>query len=182
MHERSTTFNMTLSVLTAPSALPEGRSSPKVYLGGSIDLGAAPNWQADVIAALEGEDVIVLNPRRPDWNPDWAPEASEPHFRQQVEWELAALEGADVIILHLAAETKSPISLLELGLHASSGKLLVHCAEGYWRKGNVDITADRYGVERVDTIGELIAAVRRRIQKVMTGQQAQAANRKPPSE
>ena len=72
-------------------------------------------------------------------------------------------------ILHLAAETRSPISLLELGLHASSGKLLVHCAEGYWRKGNVDITADRYGVERVDTISELIAAVKRRIEKLTMG-------------
>lgn len=163
---------MTLSVLTAPSSLPEKRSCPKVYLGGSIDMGAAPDWQADVIAALGDEDVIVLNPRRPDWNPNWAPEASEPHFRQQVEWELAALEEADVIILYLAAGTKSPISLLELGLHATSGKLLVHCAEGYWRKGNVDITADKYGVERVDSVSELIAAVRRRIEKPIMGQQA----------
>jgi hypothetical protein len=143
-----------------------------VYLGGSIDMGAAPNWQADVIAALGDEDVIVLNPRRADWNPDWAPEASEPHFRQQVEWELAALDKADIIILHLAAETRSPISLLELGLYATSGKLLIHCAEGYWRKGNVDITADRYGVELVDTISELIAALRYRIEKFEAGERA----------
>lgn len=157
---------MTLSIVTAPAPLPEELSRPKVYLGGSIDMGGAPDWQADVIAALEGDDVIVLNPRRPDWNTDWAPEASEPHFRQQVEWELAALEAADVILLHLAADTKSPISLLELGLHAGSGKLIVHCAEGYWRKGNVDITAERYGMERVDAIDELIPAVRRRIAKI----------------
>ena len=33
----------------------------------------------------------------------------------------------------------------------------------HWRKGNVDITAARYGVEQVSTIAELTSVVRRRI-------------------
>ena len=50
-----------------------------------------------------------------------------------------------------------------MGLHARGGKLIVLCPDGFWRKGNVDITATRYGVEQVSTIEELTRVVRRRI-------------------
>ena len=152
-----------VQTITSPDPLPQDHRMPRVFLGGSIEMGSAPDWQADVITALREESVLVLNPRRSDWNPEWRPEAEEPHFRQQVEWELAALESADVIVLYLAPETQSPISLLELGLHAASGKLIVLCPRGYWRKGNVDITARRYGVRQVATMDELILATRQRI-------------------
>jgi hypothetical protein len=80
-----------------------------------------------MIEALSGDDVVILNPRRPDWNPKWRPDADEPEFRRQVEWELGALESADVIVLYFSPGSQSPISLLEMGLHARSGKLIVLC-------------------------------------------------------
>lgn len=150
-------------VITSPEALPATHDRPRVFLGGSIDMGNAPDWQAAMIAALRGETVDILNPRRPDWNPAWRPDADEPEFRRQVEWELAALDGADVIVLYFAPGSQSPVSLLEMGLHARSGKLILLCPPGYWRKGNVDITAARYGVEQVDSIEALIRAVKARI-------------------
>ncbi|WP_260610179.1 nucleoside 2-deoxyribosyltransferase domain-containing protein [Sphingomonas sp. IC081] len=150
-------------IVTSPQPLSAAHDVPRVFLGGSIDMGSATDWQADLIAALSGENVVILNPRRPDWNPAWKPEASEPEFRRQVEWELAALESADVIVMYLAPGTQSPVSLLELGLHARGGKLIVLCPEGFWRKGNVDITAARYGVTQVATIDELLKAVRQRV-------------------
>jgi hypothetical protein len=51
--------------------------------------------------------------------------------------------------------TKSPISLLELGLFAKTGKLIVCCSEGFWRKGNVDIVCKRYGVMQVENLDKL---------------------------
>ncbi|MEM2159444.1 MAG: nucleoside 2-deoxyribosyltransferase domain-containing protein [Candidatus Nitrosotenuis sp.] len=39
-------------------------------------------------------------------------------FRAQVEWELAGLERADLILMYLQLDTLSPISPLELGLFA----------------------------------------------------------------
>ncbi|WP_260921581.1 nucleoside 2-deoxyribosyltransferase domain-containing protein [Novosphingobium sp. 9] len=150
-------------VVTSPQALPADHAHPRVFLGGSIDMGHATDWQADLIAALKDQDVTVLNPRRADWNPAWKPEASDPNFRQQVGWELAALDSADVIVMYLAPGTQSPVSLMELGLHARDGKLIVLCPQGYWRKGNVDITAARYGVQQVATMDELIAATKARI-------------------
>ncbi|SFL18787.1 nucleoside 2-deoxyribosyltransferase domain-containing protein [Lysobacter sp. cf310] len=135
----------------------------KVFLAGSIDMGGSENWQARVEQALADEGVVLLNPRREDWNPAWKPSAAEPEFRKQVEWELSALNRADVILMYFAPASQSPITLLELGLHAPSGKVLLACPEGYWRKGNVDITADRYGVPRYESLEALIAGVRARL-------------------
>ncbi|MDG2529392.1 nucleoside 2-deoxyribosyltransferase domain-containing protein [Caulobacter endophyticus] len=151
------------TVVTSPEALPAAHDKPRVFLGGSIDMGKAVDWQAQIIAALSDQDVVILNPRRPDWNPAWKPVAQEPEFRRQVEWELAALESADVIVLYLTPGSQAPISLLEMGLHARTGKLVVLCPEGFWRKGNVDITAERYGVKQVETLDALIAEVKARV-------------------
>jgi hypothetical protein len=151
------------TVITSPEPLPAAHRRPRVFLGGSIDMGHAPDWQKDMIAALAQDDVDILNPRRPDWNPAWRPQADEPEFRRQVEWELAALESADVIVLYLAPGSQSPISLLEMGLHARSGKLIVLCPPGFWRKGNVDITAERYGVQQVADLPTLTQAVKAKL-------------------
>ena len=151
------------TIIVSPQLLPPRDGRVRVFLGGSIDGGGAPDWQAALTRALGDEDVVILNPRRADWNPAWKPEATEPEFRRQVEWELAALEGADVIVMYFAPGSQSPISLLELGLHARSGKMIVLCPDGFWRKGNVDITAEAYGVRQVETMDALIAAVREQV-------------------
>lgn len=147
-------------LVTSPQPLPIDNRRPRVFLGGSIDMGGAPDWQAAMTAALSDMDVVILNPRRPDWNPAWRPDADEPEFRRQVEWELNALEAADVIVMYFAPGTQSPVSLLEMGLHARGGKLIVLAPDGFWRKGNVDITAAAYGVRQAATMDELTAAVR----------------------
>ncbi|MFW2829457.1 nucleoside 2-deoxyribosyltransferase domain-containing protein [Sphingomonas sp. ID0503] len=147
-------------VITAPQPLADANGWPMVYLGGTIDMGHSENWQAQAVELLAGERAVIVNPRRADWNADWLPIAEEPHFREQVEWELEALEVANVIVLHLASDSKSPISLLELGLHARGGRLIVFCAPDYFRKGNVDITAERYGIERASSVDDLVERVR----------------------
>jgi hypothetical protein len=148
--------------IRSPQVLP-GDDRIKVFLAGSIDMGASENWQARVEQALADEGVVLLNPRRDDWNPAWKSSTDEPEVRKQVEWELSALNRADVILMYFAPASQSPITLLELGLHAPSGKILLACPEGYWRKGNVDITADRYGVPRYESLDALIAGVRQRL-------------------
>lgn len=149
--------------LTSPAPLPAHDARIKVFLAGSIEMGKAGDWQQQVQDALRDEGVLLLNPRRPDWNPAWRAEADEPEFRRQVQWELAALEQADLVPMYFAPGTQSPITLLEFGLYARSGKLLVSAPAGYWRKGNLDITGDRYGVPRYDSLEALIAALRERI-------------------
>ncbi len=151
--------------VTSPGPLPPSDGRVTVFLAGSIEMGKAGDWQAQVQQALADDGVLMLNPRREDWNPAWKPSADDANFRQQVQWELAALEKADIVLMYFAPGTQSPITLLEFGLYARSGKLLVAAQEGFWRKGNLDITGDRYGVPRYDSLPELIEAVRARIQQ-----------------
>ena len=126
-------------------------------------MGRAAEWQTSVEEALAGSDVAILNPRRKDWDATWAQSIDDPRFREQVEWELQALERAEVIAMYFAPETKAPVTLLELGLFARSGRVAVCCPEGFWRKGNVDVVCARYGVPRFETLEALIDDVRRRI-------------------
>ncbi len=126
----------------------------KLFLAGSISMGEAEDWQAKVTRKLEPWNITVLNPRRDDFDPNAEQSIDDDYFRGQVEWELAALEVADAILLYFVPDTKSPISLLELGLFARSGKLVVCCPKGFWRKGNVDIVCARYGVEVANTVEE----------------------------
>lgn len=148
-------FSQNTMVITAPETIPESEKT-KVFLAGSIDMGTTENWQAETVHQLSDKNVIILNPRRPDWNPDWKPVSSEPNFRKQVEWELEALDAADIIIMYLVPGSKSPISLLELGLYATSGKLRIVAPEGFWRKGNVDIVAEKYKIPQYESIEQLL--------------------------
>ena len=151
------------ATVTSPAPIPQDDPRLKVFLAGSIEMGKADDWQAQVQRALADEGVLLLNPRRADWNPAWKADAAEPEFRRQVEWELAALEQADIILMYFTPGTQSPITLLEFGLHARSGKLLVAAPQGFWRKGNLDITGDRYGVPRHEDLDALVEAVKARI-------------------
>jgi hypothetical protein len=135
----------------------------KVFLAGSIEMGTARDWQRDVAESLSDLDVVLLNPRRDDFDPDAKQSIHDDYFRGQVEWELGALEAADAILLYFAPGTKSPISLLELGLFGRTGKLVVCCPEGFWRKGNVDIVCAAYGIEQAETVDEATAKLRERL-------------------
>lgn len=135
--------------------------NPFVFLAGSIEMGKAVDWQAQAIQALEGTYCNILNPRRPDWDSSWKQEASNPQFREQVEWELGGLELAHVIFMYLAPGTMSPISLLELGLYIDRrAKMILCCPPGFWRKGNVDIVAEQGGVHVYDDLGDALKMLR----------------------
>ncbi|WP_428267960.1 nucleoside 2-deoxyribosyltransferase domain-containing protein [Haliangium sp.] len=150
-------------VLKPPAAL-DGCAAPSVFLAGSIEMGTAEQWQARAERALSDlDDVYMLNPRRDDWDPSWVQSMSNELFCEQVEWELSGLERADVVAVYFAPDTRAPVTLLELGLFANSGKLVVLCPDGYWRKGNVDIVCRRYDIERVDDFDALMRAIRRRL-------------------
>jgi hypothetical protein len=142
--------------IQAPNELITKNGYISVFLGGSIEMGKAEDWQKLLIKALSDKQIIFMNPRRNDWDSTWEQTITNPEFKLQVTWELTALEFSDIIVMYFDPNTKSPISLLELGLHAKSKKLIVFCPEGFWRKGNVDIVCEKYGITQVDSVDELI--------------------------
>lgn len=117
-----------------------------MFLAGTIDDGKSIDWQEFVINSISELNITILNPRRAEWDSSWVQSIKNTNFREQVEWELSALDLADFIFFYFAAGSTSPVSLLELGLHAKSGKLIIVCPDGYWKKGNVDIVADRFNI------------------------------------
>lgn len=133
----------------------------RIFLAGSIEMGHAENWQGRIVTAMsEVRNVVILNPRRDDWDSTWEQRADNPQFFEQVNWELDMLDAADIVVMYLAPDTKSPISLLELGLCARSGKLKVCCPEGFWRRGNVEVVCGRNQIPLFETLDDLIADLR----------------------
>lgn len=134
---------------------------PRIFLAGSIEMGVAENWQTRVTKDLADYDVVLLNPRRDDWDSSWKQSIDDPQFNKQVTWELNGLESASFIIFYFDPSTKSPITLMELGLEAGShGHLVVCCPEGFWRKGNVEMVCDRYAIPLYDNYDAMIAHVK----------------------
>jgi hypothetical protein len=144
----------------APNLVTIDQEYVNVFLAGSIEMGVAEKWQEKIIAALSDKPIRFLNPRRNDWDSSWSQDIHNDDFVEQVIWELTSLEMAHIIIMYFDPNTKSPISLLELGLHAKEQKLVVLCPEGFWRKGNVDVVCEYYNINQVDTFDELIGFIR----------------------
>lgn len=132
-------------------------SSYKIFLAGSIEMNTAEKWQSCVINALLDYDVTFLNPRRDDWDSNIEQSKNDPKFVEQVNWELQGLEDADLVVFYFDPNTKSPITLMELGMIGYSHQdLIVCCPEGFYRKGNVDVFCDRNYIRQVDSLEELI--------------------------
>jgi hypothetical protein len=152
-------------ILKPPTALPAAIATPSLFLAGSIEMGRASPWQQTVEAVFQHSDITILNPRRDDWDATWLQERTNPQFQAQVDWELDAQERADVILMYFDPNTQAPITLLELGLFARTGKLVVCCPAGYWRKGNVDIVCARYAIPQVPSLPDLCAYATTAMQK-----------------
>jgi len=148
-------------IIKPPTPLENIDFTSSIFLAGSIDMGNAEDWQEKVSTAFP--DAVVLNPRRDAWDASWKQSVDNPQFREQVLWELEALERAKVIACYFSPTSQAPISLLELGLHAHTGKLVVLCPEGYWRKGNVDIVCERYKINTVNSFEELIELCKKKL-------------------
>lgn len=152
-----------MELIKAPSRQnPRGTS---MFLAGSIEMGEAPPWQDQLTEALRDENVTIYNPRRDDWDNSWVSSIENPQFVEQVSWELEQLENASIVVVHFCAGLLAPISLLELGLFTSRKpeQLVVYCPDGFWRKGNVDVVCQRYGVKQVHSFEDLVLECKKQI-------------------
>jgi hypothetical protein len=141
-----------------------------IFLGGVIDMGIAPDWQKAIVEALKPyHDVLILNPRRTSWDSSWEQSIDNGLFKEQVLWELDGQEAASINIYVFAPDetsalsSKAPITLMELGLFVDSADTYIVCPPGYYRKGNVDIVAERYHVPVYNNLDELICVLHDRL-------------------
>lgn len=153
-------------VIRPPAPIPAARRA--LFLAGTIETDHAPGWQTRMAESLRDiDDLLILDPRVDHADDDtWEHSIDHPAFRAHVEWQLTGMERADVIAMYFAPDGESPITLLELGLNASSGKLVVLCPPGFWRKGNVDIICRRHGIHQVRDFDEFSTALRARVRAI----------------
>lgn len=116
-------------------------------------MGAASPWHEGVIKLFNEKIeapgsmwcrpyIHFFNPRRDDWDASWKQEIGNQQFKDQVFWELQRIDEADHVFFNFEENTKSPITLLELGYAIGLGKgLVIRVAPEFWRKGNIDIIA-----------------------------------------
>lgn len=120
---------------------------PVIFMAGSIEMGTAEPWRHKVVKRLEGMEIMILNPRRDDWDSSWVQSINHKEFYTQVSWELLGIEDADLNIVYFDPKTNSPITLLELGLMAGmETPTIVCCPDGFYRQGNVEIVCERYAI------------------------------------
>ncbi len=124
-----------------------------IFLAGTIDMGNSDDWQAGLVRTFSSNEgrYILYNPRRSTFTN--TPEEME----YQVNWELDHLEKSQIIIMNILGSSKSPVTLLEMGLFLRSGKLLVACEPDYYRYSNVSITCSRYNVPLYDSLISLLS-------------------------
>ncbi len=137
--------------------------TPYVFLAGSIEMGRAVDWQAEVIEAVADLDGVLLNPRRADWDSSWEQRYDNPQFFEQVNWELDGMNDSDLTFFYFAPGTQSPITIGEFYQQASQHEeLVVVCPQEFWRRGNIEVTARYWGFEGpiYETLEDGIAALR----------------------
>lgn len=119
-------------------------AGPSLYLAGGIT--DCPDWQADAVDLLDGEQMVVFNPRRRSFCVADSSAAAD-----QVRWEHDHLKRADVVMFWFSeGPSPQPIALYELGAMAASGKqIVVGVHRDYLRRTDVRLQLDlaRPGLE-----------------------------------
>lgn len=151
-----------MDIIKPPKLENKEQSNKKsIFLAGTIDMGDSIDWQAKVQEELKSFDIVIYNPRRDDWDSSWKQSISDPQFNEQVNWELDHIDKATLVIMYFADDSKSPISLLELGyLCKTPHKVIVYCTDKFYRKGNVDIICQRNNIIVVEDLNKLLDMVK----------------------
>lgn len=118
-----------------------------IFFAGTIDNGDSINWQEELSKLLEQLNVNIYSPRCLNWNPN----CTKNEIVNQIKWEQKHLDNSDMIIMVLLDNSKSPISLLELGLYAKSKKIIVFCTDKFYRYDNVQLTCEKYNIPLINS-------------------------------
>lgn len=149
----------------------------KIFLAGTIDMGNSIDWQQKLTDTLResisdynellggAPDIHIFNPRRDDWDSTWEQTVENEMFNEQVTWELQNIEDSDLVAINFLPDSKSPITLLELGLLAggSPEKVIVCCPKEFYRRGNVEIVCSRYNIPIFDNEKDFIKHIEQMI-------------------
>ncbi len=146
-----------LKVITAPEySKMSFMHRDTLFLAGGIT--GCPLWQLDMIDLLKDLDMLVFNPRRPNFPIDDLNAAEA-----QITWEHQHLSAAISILFWFPCETLCPIVLYELGRYAAlKGNIFVGVHPKYPRRKDVEIQMSlvRPDIEIVYSLEDLAQQIR----------------------
>lgn len=147
---------MQARIVVAPDPIAVPDMTHSYFLAGAIDMGAAVDWQKLAIEYFSELRCVLFNPRRATpFTPDMLDE--------QVEWELDAMKVVDTVLMWFPKDSKAPVAMLETGFLLPTGKLVLGAEEGYYRRRNLELTAQRFNVVCHATLSETLYAARDRM-------------------
>lgn len=171
LNSTSQASNTMPAVVLAPER-PDLTGRRTVFLAGTTSATGEADWRESLASALGGQlppdtarDIVLLNPKRDDWDSTWREDFRDARWAEQVQWELDMQDAAHLVVVFFHGVSPAPISLLELGLCVRSGRAVVCALDNYSKRGNVEAVCRRYGAVMVNTPEELAAKVAERLMK-----------------
>lgn len=119
--------------IEAIDELKHASNLPSIFLAGGIT--GCPDWQAEMTEMLDPLDILIINPRNPDFD------VTNPNMSElQMQWEHRMLRRADEIMFWFPKETLCPITLYELGYWTDRRKkIYIGIEDGYARTEDVEV-------------------------------------------
>ncbi len=151
-----------------PPVFPEVSYDTSIFLGGSIEMGEARDWQKEFVEKFtkikeegywDGREWSICNPRRDDWDNTWKQTIKDPNFFQQVSWELTYLDRCKHKVFYFAENTVSPITLFELGIFNTHREVYICAHPDYLRRGNLEVYCHMYHETLFSSLDEVIKEI-----------------------
>jgi hypothetical protein len=144
------------NLIKAPTSIEVDNNFKSVFLAGTIENGRSDDWQKKVSDKLSDYALNIYNPRREKWEGSWEQNMNNVDLTNQINWEYDALDKADYILMNILPDSQSPITVLEFGMYAKSGKLLVCCPKEFFRYANIQVTCYRFNIPLFDNVDDLL--------------------------
>jgi len=135
-------------LFTSKNTLPINKDNLRsIFLAGSMDHRQEHSWRDEIIGEFGSHHIFDPTHAQHD-------DLSNAELKHHIMWELEAMQQSDFILLNFLKDSKSPISLVELGLYAQSGKLIVVCPQEFYKHNYVHILCEKYSTPIFNTLKE----------------------------
>lgn len=160
-----------MDIIKPPALFEKTDDKISIFLGGSIEKSEAKDWREKLISYFEDQDYVdrlmILNPRYNSWDKSWDNTPDNKEFQAQVSWELNAQENTNILVYYFCAETVSPITLLEFGIHHQDDPI-VGLEPQYGRYGYMVLTCEHLGIDANKNWDSFVSALDMRIHSLLS--------------
>lgn len=137
-----------IDIIMAPNRV-DKLTKYAVFLAGRT---SGSDWRKLLAELLTSTPITLLNPSRSDWDSTWVENNTDSRWAEQISWELDMQDAADSVAFFFDQASDAPISLLEFGLAARTGKALVCVSYDYSKRGNIEAVCAKYKIPLFSTL------------------------------